>query len=82
MNRFGRASFLPEKLDHRSLLEFAHLALDDVTDSSHMIKGDEQGGTEETVNTIHKRMKLGMCSFLSVRFVDFLHRLGGDYKDL
>jgi hypothetical protein len=48
MNLFGWAFFLPEKLDHRSLLEFAHLALEDVKDSSHPIKGDHQGDREGT----------------------------------
>jgi hypothetical protein len=46
VNLFGQASFLPEKLDHRSLLEFAHLTLKDAVNGSQTDRVDGQGEIE------------------------------------
>jgi hypothetical protein len=40
VNVIGQASFLPEKLDHSSLLELAHLTLKDMKQWLEMVKVD------------------------------------------
>jgi hypothetical protein len=41
MNLFGQASFLPDRLDHCSLLEFAHLTLKDIVNGSQTGRVDD-----------------------------------------
>jgi hypothetical protein len=63
MNVFGKASFLPEKLNYGLLLELAHLVLKDVINGFQMGKVDVGETKNGTSNMIDEKMKSACMVF-------------------